>query len=583
MAINRLLYSQQTCILSVGGRIQDVGSQANPPTSTGPYKWDNNISDVVKNSKNSGTHGLASNTPTAKNPNGFLQSRNFLLPVQSASVDETIPQEDILVMGNLGGVAREQKDVATSKCTIKSYLCDYLQWIDNGITRDAGVLSWEAMQYDNTANPPAWIGGGTDGGGQWAQRDYNDATSSNTAGVDLDTSGNTPALDAGTGVLDSSGLTGQEYDAGAVGPWPGITHKGFLAGEAWVENGYGALASQGLIEQLIWESMGGFECVVRLFAPSATNSTAATNTADGFTFLGILSSVSIDASKGGYPTMDLNFEGVGAVQFMAMSAFEQGTGADGTQNTADDLLDNVNNAGDWYVNSCTPHTSQDVIVWGRDIEYSGASGYTVPTAGKDDLTLIAGRSNNYYTHNDIIDGTGTAPTNVSNYGTAVGMTNHLHDDNRVGDALENVTELTGTQGNIDTINSAKMSFDMPTETLSALGQVIEGNTVTVKPGNTVFSKPPYKASLNLDGQGLKMAGHVNYVPVGGIIHVEEEILPNEIQVGQLHCVVDKDGAGVTSRSMNQNVGDVGASYTVAVEGTMASFRANYQDQARDIA
>ena len=35
-------------------------------------------------------------------------------------------------------------------------------------------------------------------------------------------------------------------------------------------------------------------------------------------FFGILSSIGIDASKGAYPTLDLNFEGVGQVEIMAM-------------------------------------------------------------------------------------------------------------------------------------------------------------------------------------------------------------------------------------------------------------------------
>ena len=33
---------------------------------------------------------------------------NILLPIQTASADETIPQDDVLVMGKIGGVARVQ-------------------------------------------------------------------------------------------------------------------------------------------------------------------------------------------------------------------------------------------------------------------------------------------------------------------------------------------------------------------------------------------------------------------------------------------------------------------------------------------
>ena len=46
----------------------------------------------------------------------------YSLPAQTASADETIPQDDVLVMGKLGGVARLQKDVATCKASIKAYI-----------------------------------------------------------------------------------------------------------------------------------------------------------------------------------------------------------------------------------------------------------------------------------------------------------------------------------------------------------------------------------------------------------------------------------------------------------------------------
>ena len=131
-----------------------------------------------------------------------------------------------------------------------------------------------------------------------------------------------------------------------------------------------------------------------------------------------------------------------------------------------------------------------------------------------------------------------------------------------------------TMGNVDTVNSAKMAFDLPTETLSGMGSVIEGDTFTVRSGNRVFSKPPYKASMSLDGQGLMAAG--TEVMDGSALFVDKRILPNEIQVGQLHCVLNPEGAATSSRSYSQNVGDVGATYSIQVEATNASFRANYQ-------
>jgi hypothetical protein len=571
MAINRLLYSQQTCIIQTGGAIIDQGLLATPPVANNVFKYVPNTLQSVKDAKSLGLYGTG--TPAAKNPSGFA-FRNWLLPVQSASVDETIPQEDVLVLGKLGGAARQQKDVATSKCTIKAYLADYMKWMDDDTLRDAGAIEWLTRNNDG-ATPPVWD---TDYShdGSWPNVDYKNATEDNTA-ANLDSAGGDPG---GTIEETQLGKFGQTYEQNKAGPVPGITHQGYLAGEAWVQNGVGDWGRQGMLEQLIWEAMGGYEANVALFHPSFDGATYSRK--DGFTFLGILSSISIDASKGAYPTMDLNFEGVGAVQAMAMSAHDfdsDGAGADAAVLIS--TYGSMSNAGDWYVDSCNPHTSEDVAIWGRDQEFNTTTGATIG----DSMTLIAGNARNYYLTDDIIAGDANG---VPQYGQPVSSwsSDPYWPQSRVGDAIANTDAhdaAGGKQGTIDTINSAKMSFDMPTETLSALGSVIEGRTLEVRRGNATFSKPPYKASLNLDGQGLRMAGtDVIVLNANNDYVTEERILPNEIQIGQLHCVIEKEGAAVSSRSMNQNVGDVGASYTVAVEGTMASFRANYQDQKRNI-
>jgi len=530
MAISRLLYAQQTCLISCGGYLKSNG--ATPPV----YSWQENTSTSAK-AKNA--HDVAAN------PNGHAETRNWLLPVQSFSADETIPNEDVLVMGNKGGVARVQKDVASGKCTVKAYLTEYMSFIDGGTTRRAGYIQW--LQHNGATGTGTVNYDGSYAKAQPASDGSNSAVDTATAAPDTPNSGTFADL--------------QQVDV-ASGPYPGITHKGFLAGESWIQNGYDSTAKQGLLEQLVWESIGGFESLVQLFQPSSTGTAGM----DGVSFIGILSSVSIDASKGAYPTIDLTWEGLGEMAFINLGSTDYDNDGSGSD-TAKELT-HSQNAGDLYVESCRPHTAADVLIWGRDQWGGTATGFT-----NDKLALLAGNAQNYYSEEKIIDGT-TA------YGLAItaGSDDFRGENNRYGEAATTGGALQSAglaEGSVDTMNSAKMSFEMPTETLSALGQVIEGNTFIVRGGNRTFSKPPYKSSLNLDGQGLRAAGIETYS--GGV--VASRVLPNEIQIGQLHCVIDPAGAATSSRSFSQNVGDVGATYSVAVEGTNASFYSTYQGVA----
>ena len=81
-----------------------------------------------------------------------------ILAVQTASADETIPQEDVLVLGKLGGVARLQKDVATCKATIKAIVNDGLDLYG---TDGAGANMAHGAEFWNTGGDfylGAWLG-----------------------------------------------------------------------------------------------------------------------------------------------------------------------------------------------------------------------------------------------------------------------------------------------------------------------------------------------------------------------------------------------------------------------------------------
>ena len=286
----------------------------------------------------------------------------YLLPVQTASADSTIPTEDVLIMGQLGSAGREQKDVATCKATLKAFICSAAT-----VTSTGGVV----------------------------------------AGVDSN-------LHTILNALKSDSLAGTPIEV-----WVG--YKGDPVSNA---------------------------------------------TVGGFYLKGAASNISLDASKGAFPTLDLSFDGVGEVEFMSMGGDSSGKEA---------------NAGDDYIKTANPITSNQVTVGG--------------------ITT-------------------------------------------------------------DTLSTAKFAFDMPTETASRLGGIIVGKTSVVEADNVTFSKPPFKATLTVDGLNLTQTEAAA---------VASPVTLNVLNIGGLASTITAAGAALTAKSQNQNVGDVGATYSVTIEGTDATF------------
>ena len=113
----------------------------------------------------------------------------------------------------------------------------------------------------------------------------------------------------------------------------------------------------------------------------------------------------------------------------------------------------------------------------------------------------------------------------------------------------------------DTVANVKFSYDLPTETLSRLGGVILGNSATVAGDNQQFSKPPYKATMTADGQSLAGVaggwGTACSVTFG--------------TTTTLIASISAAGLNISTKSFGQNVGDVGATFSVTAEGTEATF------------
>lgn len=309
--------------------------------------------------------------------------KTWVLPFQTASVDTTIPTEDVLVLGKLGGVGREQKDVATCKASLKAFICE-------NITLAAPVVG--------SGNPT--------------------------------------------------------YTAAALGN----IHTFLLALKA--------------------DSLAGTAISVTCGYDHTPNPSepAGGENVGGFIFAGACSNISIDAAKGAFPTLDLSFDGVGEVSYMALGGSSAGR---------------EEHAGHNYIELANPVTSDQVSV-------VNASATT------------------------------------------------------------------------DSLNSAKFAFDMPTETVSRLGGIIKGNTTTVIGDNVMFSKPPFKSTLTVEGISMTTLGTT--VPTSlAITSLNPAVGNAAATVKASFNATISSAAAVTARSQNNNVGDVGATFSMTVEGTDATF------------
>jgi len=146
-------------------------------------------------------------------------------------------------------------------------------------------------------------------------------------------------------------------------------------------------------------------------------------------------------------------------------------------------------------------------------------------------------------------------------------------DEYVNSAIPVTSENVGLPNDADqddTIASLKFAFDMPTESLSRLGGKIAGTTSVVESDNKTYSKPPFKSSFTVDGQSLtKSDAAANASSASNDM--------DAFDIGDLE--VQLVGSAISARSINQAVGDVGATFSITVEGTDARFGAAHQVSA----
>jgi hypothetical protein len=117
------------------------------------------------------------------------------------------------------------------------------------------------------------------------------------------------------------------------------------------------------------------------------------------------------------------------------------------------------------------------------------------------------------------------------------------------------SNLVSGQGVAGCANSIKFSLDLPNDTVSCLGGAISGGQVAVSSSFLMVAKPPFKASISVEGTA------VDY-PTGSQ-------LTSQYQIGKFGITLPN--GKIASRSVNQAVGNVGATYSYTVEDVSALF------------
>jgi hypothetical protein len=486
-------------------------------------------------------------------------ARYLYLPTSSASCDETIPNEDVLVLGKLGAAARAQKDVTTCKSNIKFYL-------SHGYSRDLyGRNASHAETPYTLAN-------------------VNPFHAMKGAYMEQMREAALAGLNCRAVLYAPGGL--RQYDDDQIGSCSNATFHndplGCVSDPAQCTGGTAA----GSATQALCEAAG-------------TGSTWAANTwtadplagIDGadptfnertdFLMWGILSSMNLTVNKGAFIEGELNLDGVGRPLMMYDYNDVVSVGGEiGTQAKSDRTEDsghiNFREQESYSASTCTPLVPEfgHLMVGGRvQLNHSWED---------QNRTALAPA---VYAEMSELDGAGGVP-NIYLYG----MTNDV--------ASTTVTGWIPT--------SIKWSFDMPSERIDALGKGQDssgvastgiddyqveadgaadpdgdfGSTNTKEKVNFIshhrqFSKPPFKSSLTIDGLGIDVfpanfetnpGAYINTIYLGHMI----VRLPVDGSIAKGNYLLNGQTKG-TARSINQSAGDVAATYSLTLEATDCLF------------
>lgn len=100
------------------------------------------------------------------------------------------------------------------------------------------------------------------------------------------------------------------------------------------------------------------------------------------------------------------------------------------------------------------------------------------------------------------------------------------------------------------VSTAKFSLDIPTETITCLGSQITGSQLLVSKGNVVVGKPPFKATITVEGTAATACDSIDFGTI----------------------VVTLPTPRLISNTINQSVGAIGETFNYTIDDVTANFR-----------
>ena len=486
-------------------------------------------------------------------------ARTLSFPTQSASCEETIPQEDVLVLGKLGAAARMQKDVTTCKASLKLYLSDGYTLNAYGAAYDAGNtladLRGEHLEQIREASLS----------GQNCR-----ATLYSPKGVLRydDDAGKGECKDNGGTVIGgfADDKDGCLSDTNQCTGMAGGPHNNKAAcdadGGSWASNSFTPDPNTGL-----------------------DNADPFFDERTDFIMYGLVSNISIDVSKGNFINIDLSLDGVGRPFLM----YDYGSGYGDQYSVGGKTVYEAPTGGSALRGDT--EVSPNMVCW--------------PILPMTPNIIFGGR---WPTDQGWEDNNRTANI-AAVFAKMADPVIHVYQDLVVGDdAGIGDTPVDGWVP-----SSFKWSLDMPTESIDAMGKgkaPAGGGLASTGVGDyqyeldpagagldpnqgdfdstnirekeaffdrhRMFAKPPFKSTVTLEGVGLDVfpndfetnaGSYLNTFYLGHLILR----MPHNGSVAK-GTHVQNGATSVTARSVNQAAGDISASYSITMESTDCLFQ-----------
>ena len=257
--------------------------------------------------------------PATTGIGGAYSTTYLYLPTQSASCDETIPLDDVLVLGKLGAAGRLQKDVTGCKSSVKFYVAQGYTHNEVGLTSptwDSGIKHMTALKGQHLEHMREAALGGLNSRVsllapdmvQQFDDDPGNGTCSNATFVDNESGCLSDPAQCSNSTSTSSAAclqaAGTCSDTGFNNNYSGCIG----AGETWTSTNTWTANT--------WTAVGtiGIDAADPYYSERTD-----------FLMYGIINNFSLNVAKGGFIEGDLSFEGIGRPLMMDTDTYTQGS------------------------------------------------------------------------------------------------------------------------------------------------------------------------------------------------------------------------------------------------------------------